>query len=54
MNTNDILKYFIDHSPWVDPEKTVDNVKIGDGEKSVKKVAVCWFPSLKNIETAIG
>jgi len=53
MNTNDILKYFIDRSPWVDPEKTVDNIKSGDGEKTVKKVAVCWFPSLKNIEAAI-
>ena len=44
----------VEQSPWVDPINTVDNIKFGDGGKLVKKVAVCWFSSLKNIEAAIN
>ena len=53
VNTNDILNHMIAKSPWVDPEKTVDKVKFGDGSKPVHKVAVCWYPSIKTIQSAI-
>jgi len=52
MNTNEIIKHMINRSPWVNPERTVDTVKFGDGSKPVKKVAVCWYPSLKTIQAA--
>ena len=54
MNTNDILEYMISRSPWVNPETTVDNVKSGDGNKTIKKVGVCWYPSIKSIQSAIN
>ena len=53
MNTNDILKHMIANSPWVNPETTVDKIKSGDGNKTIKKVAVCWYPSIKTIQSAI-
>ena len=53
MNTNDILEHMISHSPWVDPENTVDEIKSGDGSKAIKKVAVCWYASIRTIQSAI-
>ena len=53
MNAHDILKHMLANSPWVDPEKTVDTIKSGDGNKAIKKVAVCWYPSIKTIQSAI-
>ncbi|SVB67982.1 uncharacterized protein METZ01_LOCUS220836, partial [marine metagenome] len=43
MNTHDILNHMILNSPWVNPEKTVDTVKCGDGNTAIEKVAVCWY-----------
>ena len=53
MTTNEILRHMIGQSPWVNPEKTVDTVKFGDGAKPVKTVAVCWYPSLINLKEAV-
>ncbi len=53
VNTNQILAHMIANSPWVNQEYTVDRIKIGDGEKPVRKAAVCWFPSIKTIQSAI-
>ena len=53
MNTNDILQHMISNSPWVNPEKTVDAIKFGDGSKTIAKVGVCWYPSTKTIQSAI-
>ncbi|MBT5877364.1 MAG: hypothetical protein HOH43_28345 [Candidatus Latescibacteria bacterium] len=53
MNTNNILEHMIGKSPWVNPERTVDTVKFGDAEKDIRKVAVCWYPSIQTIQSAI-
>lgn len=53
LSANAILTHMIENSPWVNPEKTADTVKFGDGTAIIKKVAVCWFPSIKTIESAI-
>lgn len=53
MNTNDILEHMIAKSPWVNPERTVDTVKFGDAKKGVRKVAVCWYPAIQTIQSAI-
>ena len=54
INTHDILEHMISNSPWVNPETTVDTVKSGDGNKTIKKVGVCWYPSIKTIQSAIN
>jgi len=33
MNTNGIIQHMIAKSPWVNPESTVDEIKIGDENK---------------------
>ncbi len=53
MNTRDLLDHMINHSPWVDPENTVDTVKAGDPCKSIHKVGVCWYPGLENLQAAV-
>ena len=53
MTTNEMLAHLIDRSPWVDPARTVDTVKFGDGDKAVETVAVCWYPSLANLRQAV-
>lgn len=53
MNTHDIVKHMISRSPWVNPAATVDNVKSGDGNRPVTKVGVCWYSSIKTIQSAI-
>lgn len=54
MNTNDILTHMISNSPWVNPDTTVDTIKAGDGDKPVSTVAICWYPSLRDLQDAIG
>jgi len=53
ITTNQILEHMVANSPWVNPEQTVDTIKFGDGDKPVRKVAVCWFASIKTIQSAI-
>jgi putative NIF3 family GTP cyclohydrolase 1 type 2 len=53
MNSNDILTHMLENSPWVNRESTVDTVKIGDADKAIYKVGVCWYPDIKTIQSAI-
>jgi len=48
----DIRDYLIANSPWVDPERTVDTVKIGDPSRAVDKAGVCWYASIETIRAA--
>jgi len=52
MNTNDIRNHFLSHSPWVNPEETVDTVKAGDATKPVSSVAVGWVSSIGSLRAA--
>ena len=49
---NAILQHVVERSPWVDPAATVDTLKYGDGEKTVTKAAVCWYPAIDNLREA--
>lgn len=50
--TLDIRNYLLSNSPWVNPDNTVDVVKIGDPTRPVKKAGVCWYPSIETIKAA--
>jgi putative NIF3 family GTP cyclohydrolase 1 type 2 len=52
VTTLDIREYLLSHSPWVNPEGTVDTVKIGDATRPVRKAGVCWYPSIETIRKA--
>ncbi|MFB3894155.1 MAG: Nif3-like dinuclear metal center hexameric protein [Phycisphaerae bacterium] len=49
-----ILSHFIDRSPWVDRQNTVDTVKYGDADKPVSRAAVCWYPALESLKQAVS
>ena len=51
--TLDLRDYLIANSPWVDPDHTVDTVKIGDPTRPVQKAGVCWFASIETVRAAI-
>ena len=53
MNAKDLLAYFIDMSPWVNPNDTVDKVIVGDPKKKLNKILVTWQSSTKAIVYAI-
>jgi len=52
--TDEIREYLLSKSPWVDRERTVDTVKVGDPAREVRKCAVCWYPSVWDIRAAIA
>ena len=52
ITTLDLRRYLLSQSPWVDPKKTVDTVKIGDPTRPVRKAGVCWYPSIWDIRAA--
>lgn len=53
MKAKDLLNYFLDLSPWVKREDTVDEIIIGDPDCFIKKLLIVWQPSTKTIEQAI-
>jgi putative NIF3 family GTP cyclohydrolase 1 type 2 len=52
MLAKDILEHFLSNSPWVDLEKTVDRVIVGDSDVDVDTCVVCWIPSTANLKKA--
>ena len=50
--TQGIREYLLSNSPWVDPDHTVDTVKIGDPSRAVDKAGVCWYASIETIRAA--
>ncbi|HOX39547.1 MAG TPA: Nif3-like dinuclear metal center hexameric protein [Candidatus Brocadiia bacterium] len=50
--TTDIREYLLSNSPWVNRDKTVDTVKIGDPSKPIAKAGVCWYSAFKTIRAA--
>jgi len=53
MKAFEILEHFYSLADWVDPEKTVDKIIIGDPEKEVKRILVCWMSDLRAVKAAI-
>ena len=45
MTVNAIREYFVGRADWADPERTVDQVIIGDGDKEVSTCLVTWISS---------
>jgi len=52
LTPEDIRRYLLDNSPWVDPKRTVDTFKIGDPAQAITKAGVCWYPSIETIRAA--
>lgn len=53
MKVKDILQHFLDQADWVNPNKTVDRVIMGDPEKEVDRCIVTWMPNTKAFRYAV-
>ena len=45
LKVKDVVAHFLSRSPWVNRDRTVDRVIIGDPEKQVNRCVVTWMPS---------
>jgi putative NIF3 family GTP cyclohydrolase 1 type 2 len=52
ISTTDIREYLVSHSPWVDPDHTVDTVKAGDATRPIHKVGVGWMATIYDLRAA--
>ncbi len=52
MTTNEIREHLLSQAPWVDRDRTVDTVKIGDPLRPVSRVGVGWMASIWNLKAA--
>ena len=53
MKVREILEHFLSRAEWVDRNKSVDRVIVGDPEKNVSRVLVAWMPSFSALRTAV-
>jgi putative NIF3 family GTP cyclohydrolase 1 type 2 len=52
MKVKEILEHFLSRAEWVDRNKTVDRIVVGDPEKNASRALVTWMPSISAIRTA--
>ena len=53
MKVRDILEHFLSRADWVDREKTVDRVIVGDPDQEVSRCMVTWIPSFAAVRAAV-
>ena len=53
MKAKDIVKHFLSGANWVDRERTVDGVIIGDPEKDFDKCLVVWMSTFAALRVAV-
>jgi putative NIF3 family GTP cyclohydrolase 1 type 2 len=53
MTVTELREHFVERAYWIDPEKTVDQVIIGDGGKEVATCLVTWISSFSAVRTAV-
>jgi len=54
MMAKDIVEHFLSRADWVNREKTVDRVIIGDPETRVQSCLVTWMPGLSALKEAVS
>ncbi len=52
MTTNDIRRHLLSVATWVNPECTVDTVKVGDPDRPIAKAGVGWMATIEDLKTA--
>jgi len=53
MKAKEIENHFFSVADWVNRERTVDGILLGDPEKEIGKVLVTWMPSFEALRTAV-
>ena len=53
LKVKDVLEHFLSRCDWIDREKTVDRVIVGDPEKEVDRCLVTWMPSFEAVRQMV-
>jgi len=53
MKAKEIEAHLFSVADWVDRERTVDGILLGDPEKDIRKVLITWMPSFDVLRTAV-
>ena len=53
MKASEIREHFVSQADWVDPQKTVDRIIVGDPDKEIRRVLVTWISSFQAVRTAV-
>ena len=53
MKAIDIYQRFLSVADWIDPERTVDGIIVGDPNTDVRKVLVTWISSFDAVRAAV-
>ncbi|HUU53279.1 MAG TPA: Nif3-like dinuclear metal center hexameric protein [Armatimonadota bacterium] len=54
MTAGEILNHFRSITHWIEPEKSVDRIIIGDPDKHITRVGVTWMSTFENVREAIA
>jgi len=54
MKAREMAAHFFSKAPWINRERTVDGILVGDPEKDIQKVLVTWMPSFDAIKKAVA
>jgi len=52
LKAREIRDHFVSQADWVDPEKTVDRIIVGDPDKEVHRALVTWISSFAAVRVA--
>jgi len=53
MKASEILHHFLSQADWIQPERTVDKIIVGDPDREVQRILVSWISSLKSLKVAV-
>jgi len=53
MRPIDVRDHFLSRADWVDPDKTVDRIIVGDPQKEIRSTLVTWISSFAAIRAAV-
>ena len=54
MKALEMETHFFSKAPWINRDRTVDGILVGDPEKEIQKVLVTWMPSFDAIKKAVA
>jgi len=53
MKAKEIHQFFLNLAPWIDGNKTLDKIIIGNPEKEINKVLISWMSTKSAVEYAV-
>jgi len=52
MKIEDMRQHFLARAPWVDPQRTIDQIRLGEGDREVHAIGTGWCACAANLHAA--